>query len=167
MKLLFLFLFISVFTTPIFCQASEDPKNNKDIPLYIVDSIVTPKQTVEAIKPSDIANIYVKKGSDALKIRQNKEKKNTVVFVETKKFAQKRVWNFLKSKSEEYGKIVPAPGQDQFVQYVINGRPTNSEGQLSIIDDDIFLSIDIVPKDTLLKRYGIYRKKYGVIIETK
>jgi hypothetical protein len=169
MRLIFLLVAVCALSTSLFCQApEEDMKNNKEVPLYFLDSMRTTKADVEKVNPSDVANVFVYKGKNALEIPGNNEKKSNVVFIETKKFAKKRYWNYFKTKSGEYGKMVPSPENDKLVQYVLNGRVMKSdfEGELSAINDSSFRSIEVIPKDTLLKRFGIYRKSIGVIIKT-
>lgn len=171
MKFRFLFLFAACLNAiTLFCQTpDEDSRNIKDLPLYYLDSVITTKAGLEKIDPADVANIFVYKGKDALNIPGNIEKKNKVVFIETKKFAQKRYWNYFKSKSQEYVKVVPSPDDDRMIQYILNNRLLKSdyEGELSGVNDWNFQSIEILPKDSLMAKYGIYRKNFGVHIRVK
>jgi hypothetical protein len=168
MRVIFGLMTVFALSSSLSGQAPDDMKDNKDVPLYYLDSALTTKTDLGKVDPSDVANIFVYKGKKALEIQGNTEKKNHVVFIETKKFARKRYWHYFKTKSEEYGKVVPSPESDKLVQYVLNGRilKADFEGELSTINDKDFLSIEVIPKDSLLKRYGIYRKSIGVILTT-
>lgn len=142
------------------------PKNTKLI--YILDSVQIANDQISKIIPADIANVFVVKGKKAIDLLGNKAK-DGIVYIETKKFARNRYWRYFKSKSENYAKVVPNPEKDNLIQYVINDRilKKDYEGELSTINDSNFQNIEIIPKDSLLKRYGIYRKQFGVVIHTK
>jgi len=142
------------------------PKNTKLI--YILDSVQIANDQISKIIPADIANVFVVKGKKAIDLLGNKAK-DGIVYIETKKFARNRYWRYFKSKSENYAKVVPNPEKDNLIQYVINDRilKKDYEGELSAINDSNFQNIEIIPKDSLLKRYGIYRKQFGVVIHTK
>lgn len=166
MKYLLSFAFALVFPILSFSQTSgQEMKNLKDLPMYVVDSIPVQNADLTRLNPDDVANMSILQGDKALHYPGNTLKKKKIIFIETKKFAKKRYWNYLKSKSDEYGKIVSSPDNDQFVQYIINGIPSKSDVLLSGINDRNFISLKVIPKDSLLKKYGIYRKNYGVEIQ--
>lgn len=142
------------------------PKNTKLI--YVLDSVQIANDKISKIVPTDIATVIVVKGKTATDLLGSKAK-DGIVYIETKKFARNRYWSFLKTKSENYAIVLPNPEKDNLIQYILNGRILNKdyEGELSRINDSNFQKIEIIPKDTLLKRYGIYRKQFGVEIHTK
>jgi hypothetical protein len=142
------------------------PKNTKLI--YVVDSVQIANDQISKIVPVDIASVVIVKGKRATDLLGPKAK-DGIVYIETKKFARIRYWKYFKSKSSDYAKVLPNPEKDNLIQYVLDGRilKKDYEGELSSINDSNFQKIEIVPKDSLLKRYGIYRKQYGVVIRTK
>ncbi len=142
------------------------PKNTKLV--YVLDSLQISNDLISKIVPAEIATVIVVKGKTATDILGSKAK-DGIVYIETKKFARKRYWSYLKTKSENYAIVIPNPEKDNLIQYILNGRILNKdfEGELSRINDSNFQKIEIIPKDTLLKRYGIYRKQFGVVIHTK
>ncbi len=142
------------------------PKNTKLI--YVVDSVQIANDQVSKIVPSDIATVIVVKGKSATDLLGTKAK-DGIVYIETKQFAKKRYWRFFAAKLANYSKILPNPDNDSHIQYVLDGRilKKDYEGELSTINDNNIRAMAIIPKDTLLKRYGIYRKQFGVEIFTK
>ena len=142
------------------------PKSTKLI--YILDSIQIATDQIAKLIPTDIASVFIVKGNKATTLLGAKAK-DGIVYIETKKFARKRYWNYFKSKSDNYAKVLPNPEKDNLIQYILNGRilKKDYEGELSSISDVNFKKIEILPKDSLLKRYGIYRKHYGIEILTK
>lgn len=142
------------------------PKNTKLI--YFLDSAQIANDQISKIVPAEIATVIVIKGKTATDLLGSKAK-DGIVYIETKKFARKRYWSYLKTKSENYAIVIPNPEKDNLIQYILNGRILNKdyEGELSQINDSNFQKIEIIPKDTLLKRFGIYRKQFGVVIHTK
>jgi len=146
----------------------EDGPDMKSVPAYYVDSVLINQKDIARTKPEDIASFKRVSGKRGQQMLGDKGK-NGIVFIETKTFARKKYWKYLTSKSADYLKAVPAPGNEKLIQYVLNGRVLKSdfEGELSALSDKNFKKVDVVPKDSLLKRYGIYDKIYGVIITTE
>ncbi len=167
-KILVLVIFISVNQIGFSQQDLNEriPKNTKLI--YVVDSVQVPNDQIAKLIPTDIATVIMVKGKTATD-RFGFKAKDGIAYIETKKFARKRYWNYFKTKDAEFAKVLPDAEKDNLIQYILNGRILNKdyEGELSQINDSNFQKIEIIPKDTLLKRYGIYRKKVGVVIHTK
>ncbi|TSD66660.1 hypothetical protein FFF34_004425 [Inquilinus sp. KBS0705] len=134
-------------------------------PLYFVDSIQVYKADLIKYNPQDIAMVRVYKGNDAIKVG-GPEAKNGVIFIETKAYDKKRYWNYFKSKSAEYAKLVPSPIEDSNVQYILNKKvlKENYEGDLASINDELFKEIQIINKEQLIKEFGVKNKDYGIII---
>jgi hypothetical protein len=149
-------------------EEGPDMSSKASVPVYYVDSVLVDQKDIVRTKPEDIASfkrVSEKRGQQML----GDKGKNGIIFIETKTFARKKYWTYFTSKSADYLKVVPAPGNDKLIQYVLNGRVLKSdfEGELSALNDKTFRRIDIVPKDTLLKRFGIFDKIYGVIITSE
>ena len=123
---------------------------------------------MQEYQPTDIAVVTVYKDTNAIRL-VGEQGKFGAVYVETKKFARNKYWNFFKSKSEDYFKTVPTPQSDSSVIYILNDKvlKTNFEGDLSGIDEKTFIALNIIGKQKLEKGYNISDKAFGVIIRTK
>ncbi len=134
-------------------------------PVYFIDSIRVNRRVLQNYDPSEIAAITVLKDSSAI-ARMGTEAKNGLIYIETKKFAKDRYWNYFKSKSPQFAKLVPSVDGDTSIQYILNKRvlTKNYEGDLASINDKVFKGVQIISKKQLKKEYGITDKDFGVII---
>ena len=137
-------------------------------PVFFIDSVNVTRIEVQEYQPNDIAVVTVYKDTNAIKL-VGQEGKFGVVYFMTKKFAKNIYWNYFKSKSAGYLKIVPTPQSDSSVIYILNDKvlKTNFEGDLSGVDDNNFIEIIIIDKQKLNKDYNISDKSFGVIVRTK
>lgn len=137
-------------------------------PVYYIDSINVDKSEMQRYNPNEIAVVTVFKGKGAVDLL-GEDGKDGVVYIETKLFAKKRFWSFFRLKSAAYSDLVPTIGSDSTIQYILNKRVLKDdyEGTLASIDDKVFEDIKIVPKEILIKDYGILDKEYGVLIISK
>jgi hypothetical protein len=140
---------------------------NPDDPVVFLDSIRVNGGVLANYLASGIASITVYKGVDAIK-RVGPAGKNGLMYIQTKKFARRRYWEYFKSKSTEYAKLVPRPENDPAIQYILNKRllKDNYEADLAAINDKTFKTLTIINKDQLIKDYGVKDKERGVIIVT-
>lgn len=136
-------------------------------PIFFIDSVRIERAELQNYDPNDIASVTVYKNSDATKRMESAT--NGLIYIETKKFATLRYWKYFKSKSKEYAKIVPSPGNDSNIQYILNKRilKDNFAGDLAMIDDNVFEGIQIISQQQLIRDYHITNKKYGVLINSK
>jgi hypothetical protein len=137
-------------------------------PLMFIDSVKVSKKDLMKYNPDDISVVTVYKDKNAME-RGGLEAKNGLIYIETKTFARKRYRTYFSRKSEEYAKLVPAAGQDLNIQYILNKRvlKDNFEGDLALVDDSRFQSLQIISKEQLTKSYGVTDKDYGVVIIAK
>lgn len=137
-------------------------------PVFFIDSVNVTRIEMQEYQPTDIAVVTVYKDTNAIKL-VGEQGRFGAVYIETKKFARNKYWNYFKSKSTDYLKIVPTPQSDSSVIYILNGKvlKTNFEGDLSGIDDKNFIEVSIIHKEKLIKNYNISDKSFGVIIRTK
>jgi len=167
MRYIFVLTF-SILTLAVFGQKPKKViKKLGNDPVFFIDSVNVDKSEMMKYKPEEIAQVSVYKDSNAIKL-VGPEGKDGAVYIETKAFAKKRYWSYFKTKSVEYGNVVPTPEADSSIQYVLNERilKTNFEGDLSLIEDNIFQEIKIIDKEKLEKEFGITDKQYGVIIKS-
>ena len=165
--------YVFILTLSILTLSSLGQKPKKvikklgDDPVFFIDSTNVDKSEMMNYQPEQIAKVSVYKDSNAIKL-VGPEGKDGVVYIETKVFARKRYWNYFRTKSAEYSNIVLTPESDSSIQYILNGRilTTNFEGDLSLINDDIFKDLKVIDKNTLQKDFGIVDKSYGVIINS-
>jgi hypothetical protein len=140
---------------------ADDPNS----PVYFLDSIRVNEGVLKNYKPEEFASVTVYKDANAVRIA-GPAGKNGVVYFETKEFAKKIYWNYLKSKSPEYGRLVATPKNEDFVQYILNGKvlTDNYEADLAAINDKTFKSITIIDHNRLTKDYGVTNKRYGIVV---
>lgn len=137
-------------------------------PVFFIDSINVTRTELQKYQPTEIAVVTVYKDTNAIKL-VGEQGKYGVVYIETKKFARNRYWNYFKNKSAEYLSIVPTPESDSSVVYILNGiiQTKNFEGDLSTIDDKNFIELKVIDKQDLNKQYGIKDKEFGILIRTE
>ena len=137
-------------------------------PVFFIDSINVTRLEMQEYQPTDIAVVTVYKDTNAIKL-VGQQGKFGAVYVETKKFARNKYWNYFKTKSADYLKNVPTPQSDSSVIYILNDKVlnTNFEGDLSGIDDKNFIELKIIDKQKLNDDYNISDKAFGVVIRTK
>ena len=150
----------------IFENEKKEPVQLFDDPVFFIDSVNVTRIELQKYQPDEIAFVNVYKDSNAIKL-VGEQGKFGAVYIETKKFARTKYWNFLKSKSSEFLKIVPTPESDSSVIYILNGKvlTTNFEADLSEINDKSFIELTIIDKNTLRKKYKILDKTFGVLIK--
>jgi hypothetical protein len=149
----------------IFNRANNKYKKLFDDPVFFIDSVNVTRIELQNYRPTDIAVVTVYKDTNAIKL-VGPQGRDGAVYIETKKFARNKYWNFFKGKSAEYLKAVPTPESDSSVVYILNGEALtkNFEGDLSGIDDKSFLNLQVIDKTQLLKDYDIKDKSFGIVI---
>ena len=137
-------------------------------PVFFLDSVNVTRLEMQEYQPTDIAVVTVYKDTNAIRLVGEQGKFGAVYF-ETKKFARNKYWNYFKSKSAEYLKIVPTPQSDSSIIYILNDKVLKKdfESDLSIIDDKSFIELKIIDYKKLSKVYNISDKSFGVIVRTK
>jgi len=150
----------------IFNQANNKYKKLFDDPVFFIDSVNVTRIELQNYQPTDIAAVTVYKDKNAIEL-VGPQGKDGAVYIETKKFARNKYWNFFKAKSAEYLKAVPTPESDSSVVYILNGKvlKTNFEGDLSGIEDNSFIDLQVIDKTKLLSDYGIKDKPFGIVIK--
>ena|SRR5215203_1227952 len=139
-----------------------------DEPVFFIDSVNVEKGELSKYSPNEIASVSVYKDSSAIRL-VGSDGKDGVVYITTKAFAKNQYWNYFRSKSPEYAKVVTSPQADTTVQYILNGRilKDNYEGDLSLINDKVFQELNVIDQQTLRQRYNIIGKTYGVIVKSE
>jgi hypothetical protein len=135
-------------------------------PLMIVDSVRINDEQLAKINANDIATVTVMIDTNATKIYGDAAK-DGVVICETKTFARKQYIAYLRSKSKTYDSLYMVAKSDSTFQYIVNDKPEfqNYEGDLTLINNGNFISIDIITADDLKNKYNIPDKAYGIIIK--
>ena len=163
-----IFLTISFISFSTFAQRPKKviKKLGAD-PVFFIDSVSVDKAELKNYQPTEIATVSVYKDSSATNLI-GPDGKDGVVYITTIKFAKIKYWNYFKSKSADYEKLVATPESDSTFQYILNNRvlKSNFDGDLSLINDNIFIDLKIIDKTALEKEYGITNKDYGIIIKS-
>ena len=134
-------------------------------PILLLDSVETKMNELQTLNPTDISNIGIVKPKKAKKLLGDKGI-NGAIYVTTSKAAKIIYWNYFRTKSDEYKKLLNSPLADTVVQYILNGEAlsgTAAPGSLFLINDKNFKSINIIDKEsgkfmmdsTITKRYII------------
>ena len=149
-------------------EEKEPFKQLLNDPVFFLDSVNITRFELQVFQPNDIAVVTVYKDTNAIKLIGNQGKYGAI-YIETKKFARNKYWNYFKSKSPDYNKLVPTPQNDSSVVYILNEKvlEKNVEGDLSVINDNTFISLTIIDKQKLKLDYNITDKSFGVFIKTK
>ena len=152
----------------IFEKENKPYKQLFNDPIYFIDSINVTRIELQQYQPTDIATVTVYKAPKAFKL-VGQQGIYGAVYIETKRFARNRYWNFFKNKSSAYLKAVPSPESDSLVVYILNGtiQSNNFESDLSSINDTNFIELTVVDKQFLNKEYGITDKEAGISIKAK
>jgi hypothetical protein len=164
---IFLFCF-----TPLTLIAQDSPKKAlKKLgqnPIYIIDSVRVSKKEMLAYDVNQVTLVNMLTDSDAIK-RYGLEAADGVVLVESKNFARKRYVRYFRNKSVQYDSLYNIAKTDTTFQYIINNKVQrdNYEGNLALIDDDIFESLEILTAQELNSRYGITDKLIGVLVKSR
>ncbi|QHS63470.1 hypothetical protein [Chitinophaga agri] len=143
----------------------KQPKLAGD-PLIFIDSVIVTREQMQAYQPTDIAAVTIYKNAEGAELL-GPQGGNGVVFIETKPFARKRYWQFFKSKSSRYARTVPSLAVDSTVVYILNGKVLTEhfEGDLSRINDESFISLQVIRKAVLQRDYGVKDRSIGVLID--
>ena len=140
---------------------------NPNDPVFYLDSIRVNKGVLAQYDENEIAFITVFKEDNAVRIAGN-EGKNGIIFIYTKEYAKQKYWDFLKSKSIEYSKIIPDYNYDNSVVYIINNKvlEKNFESELFNLNEKNFIGLIIIDSKELKKKYKIKNKKWGILISS-
>ncbi|NML40212.1 hypothetical protein HHL17_23635 [Chitinophaga sp. G-6-1-13] len=133
-------------------------------PDYYVDSVlVTDLRKVPTSSGNIARTTEVTHSTDKIKVGNN-----GAIFVETKKFVRHRYWNIF-SQNETYRKLVPSPGADKDVVYILKGKPLTymPESSLAEVTAETFAGLVILDKASLERQYGIKGNKPGVVVKLK
>jgi hypothetical protein len=158
----------------ISCYSLSHKHDNIDLfplnePMIFVDSIRLNQKAVENMyQPTEFAFVTVYKDSDATRIA-GKEAKNGAIYIITKSFAEEHYWNYFKSKSQNYQKLVPDIETASKVVYILNNKvlENNFDKDLFVINDSSFIDLTVIDIEKLKSDYKILDKSIGVIIRTK
>ncbi|WP_147243555.1 hypothetical protein [Chitinophaga flava] len=157
MKILLILLLLFCFAD-LFAQIPPpgDTKNTT----YFIDSMPVPYTALSEILPTDIARATVMKYTGQLAISHN-----NAVYLETKQFVRNRYW-LIFSQDAGYRSIVPEPGADAQVVYILNDKVLKDkpEAELSEVNIHTFKELKVIDRAMLIQQYGVKGKKYGVIV---
>lgn len=164
-----LFLLFTTFTMSL--TFGQSPKNiikklGTD-PIFFIDSINVDSSEMQKYDPQQISLVTVYKDKNAIDL-MGEDGKDGVIYIETKKFSEKRFKNYFKSKSNEYSKLLASEKNESNFIYILNGKllSENYEGDLASINDKVFVSLKIISKDDLEKFYKVSDKSYGILINS-
>ncbi|PTS96181.1 hypothetical protein DBR11_19595, partial [Pedobacter sp. HMWF019] len=133
-----------------------------------VDSVRINPENFKSLNPENIAFIQVIKDKNAVD-RLGEEGINGIIYIETKNFARKKLWNYLKRKSPDYTRLMPTVNSDSSFQYILNKKllKNSYDYDLASINDVTLQEVKILDKTALKRDFGVEDKEYGVQILTE
>ncbi|RBL91551.1 hypothetical protein [Chitinophaga flava] len=150
-----------------FSALAQNEEN--DVPVYVVDSVLTTQAAMESISPDQIGLITIARGKKAI-LKYGSQAANGVVYVETKPFARKRVRHLLSMASPAYDSLLRRYGSDSSFLYIVNDKPVTptDETRLMTVDNKTFVSVEILSPKKVEELYHIKNRQAGVrIISTE
>ena len=161
------YLFFTFFCISLsFAQSSQYglDKLGKN-PVTFIDSAKVTRAEVLAFDSKLVALMTIYDPSEATDLI-GEDGKDGVIYVESRDFCKKRFLRYFKSKSTEFSKLLDSKGNDSTFQYIINGKVLTSrfDGELALVDDKVFKTLNIITKKELSSQYNITDKEYGIII---
>lgn len=165
------FTFI-LFFVPFLSFAQESPENAvKKLgqnPIYIIDSNKVLQSDLAKYNSDSITSVEILYDSTAVKLFGSNAKDGAVI-IETRAFARQKFIKFFRQVSLPFDSLYSAVGNDQDFQYILNEKiqKGNFEGNLSMINKELFINIEIINDDELKSRYQVFNKKYGINVKAK
>ena len=150
-------------------NTSADPtKKLGPNPLKIMDSVIISNEAFGHLDANNIASLTILTDTDATN-KYGDAAKDGAVIITTKAFAKNHYIAYFRKVSAKYDSLYSITKSDSSFQYIINDKIKTSrdEGDLFIINDEIFISLEILSADDLKTKYGIDNKQYGILINSK
>jgi hypothetical protein len=171
MRTAFPFVIFVLLTVTSFGQLpKKSMKKMGQNPIVFLDSVESEMNYLQSVNPFDISNICIVKPKKA-KLYLGDKGVDGAIYVTTVKASKTIYWNFLSSKSDEYGRLFNSPQADTSAQYILNGEALSDRatpGKLFLINDKNFKTINIIDKeDGKYLMDNVVPKRYLVIITAK
>ena len=150
-------------------NTSTNPANKLGSnPLKILDSVIISNEVFGHLAAYNIASLTILTDTDATN-KYGDAAKDGAVIITTKAFAKKHYIAYFRKVSAQYNSIYTTAKSDSSFQYIINDKikTPKDEGDLSLINDEIFISLEILSAGDLKSKYGIDNKQYGILIHCK
>ena len=164
------FALLCLLVAPFLAKAQSSPTFHPDkrTPLILLDSTKISMDSLQKIPADKVAFFQVFKDKMAIEMA-GPEAEHGVVYVETKPFAQKRYWKFLSGQSSAYRSLVPAPGADSTIVYILNGERLRETAvsELAGINKENFMNLNIINKEKLIKDHQVSTADWCVVIHIK
>lgn len=134
-------------------------------PLFIIDSVKATRADLQKYDPQSITSVTILKDTSMIK-SYGGEVKEGVVLIETRDFARRKFIRFLRSVSTKYDSLYTSIGNDGSFCYIINDKVQQGsyEGNLSTLDNKLFISLEILSAEELKNKFAIDDRKYGIWI---
>ncbi|MBD1392368.1 hypothetical protein [Mucilaginibacter glaciei] len=164
----FLFFFLLI---PSIVFGQDEKKIIKKLgsnPIQIMDSARITREDISHLDPKTIASIKVLYDNEAIKAYGNDAADGVIIFT-SKNFARERYTKFFRTASVQYDSLYNLTKSDSTFLYIINDKikTENWEGDLLLISNDLFISMQILTDEELKNRYNITDKQYGIYIKSK
>ncbi|MBC9909232.1 hypothetical protein [Chitinophaga varians] len=170
-KPLFFLWLLTTCSMQVYAQTPDQPAPRRPVvsegppPTYFLDSVQIIPSDLAELNPNNIASMTTLKINN---VHGDGQLSTSTIFIETKRFVRNRYW-LIFSQNAAYRKVVPSPGEDDDVLYVLDGKalPEKPEIALAAVNMRSFESVTVIDKAALAKRYPATGKKYGVLVTLK
>lgn len=170
MKLLIIIPALFILSLTAFAQDSPKSAMSKlgPNPMFIVDSQKISQSDLAKLNSDSVAGVNVLYDTSAVKLFGDSAK-DGVVIIETRAFARRIFISFFRTHSHSYDSLYTTIGNDTSFAYIINDKiqKGNYEGNLSLINEELFIGLEILSKDELITKYNINNKQFGILVKSK
>jgi hypothetical protein len=169
MKKIFVACLLFISTLAVFGQ--DDPQTATGRlgrnPVIIIDSQRMTTSDLSKYKPESIAVVTVLLDSSATRLFGDSAKDGAVI-IETHSYARHKYISFFRRSSQAYDSLIGTVGNDTTFEYIINDKiqEGNYEGNLSAINDELFLGLEILTKEQLYSKYKVTDKQFGILVHS-
>lgn len=169
MRISFTFIILFLLTVSSFGQLPKKAmKKMGQNPILFLDSVETDISEMQTLNPYDISNINIVKPKKAKKLLGDKGI-GGAIYITTVQAAKNIYWNYFRTKSEEFKRLINSPQADTVVQYILNGKilsDSAAPGTLFLITDKNFKSLEVLDKEKILSD-NVIPKRYVIAINAK
>lgn len=164
--------FFTLFTLSIAGFGQADPETAAGRlgpnPLFIIDSQKVSRSALSKYNPEMIAAIKMLYDTSATK-RFGETAKDGAVIIETREFARRMYVTFFRKTSQAYDSLYNVYGNDTSFVYILNDKVQRGsyEGNLSAINNELYLSLEILTSQQLFTHYNIRDRHVGILVRSK
>ncbi|NIG54042.1 hypothetical protein [Chitinophaga sp. Cy-1792] len=138
-----------------------------NVPEYYMDGVKYPSIEAMKVEPNDLCEFRIEKKPGSQILYGTGPDSCKMVILITRPYARQQAWENISALSPAYSKVVPTAAQALNVVYIVNGKLESGTclNAPREVNKKNLISISIINKDKLQKKYGVMDKDHGVIIK--